>query len=120
MRTELKVRVSEVTLATGVSSGLDTLGQFELHDLVSVDPRTVGCVIRIERNTLFLVDQNGQKIEKKPQQVELKRMNQRSTALDVDHNEIRKDAMIKVIDGEYLLVQRFNGYLTTTNGPSYA
>ena len=37
---ELKVLSRDLTLCNQVSRGLDSLGQFELHDLVKLDART--------------------------------------------------------------------------------
>lgn len=80
--------------------GLDTLGKFEMHDLVSLDQRTVGCIVRIERAGLIVLDQMGQKRTVRPQQVELKKLN-RGFALDSDQNEITKNSMVRVLDGPF-------------------
>jgi transcription elongation factor len=69
-------------------------GQFALHDLVSLDARNVGCITRIERNRLFLLDQQGQQRDVRPQQVERRKQHQRPTALDADQNEITKDVRV--------------------------
>ena len=54
---EIKVKSKDAQLANEVASGLDSLGQFELHELVQLDFRNVACVVRIERDTLFVLDQ---------------------------------------------------------------
>lgn len=56
---EIKVKAKDVQLANEVSSGLDSLGQFELHELVQLDFRNVACIVRIDRDILVVLDQDG-------------------------------------------------------------
>eukprot|EP00054_Salpingoeca_dolichothecata_P010528 m.58744 g.58744 ORF g.58744 m.58744 type:complete len:1162 (-) comp19039_c0_seq2:55-3540(-) len=95
---ELKVFDKDLQLCQEVSSGLDSLGQFELHDLVQIDSVNVGCITRIERESLKVLDQNGQEKTVKLQEVSA-RKRRRGSALDSEQNEITPNAVIKVIDG---------------------
>jgi transcription elongation factor SPT5 len=56
---EMKVKAKDVQLANEVATGLDSLGQFELHQLVQLDFRNVACIVRIDRDILMVLDQDG-------------------------------------------------------------
>ena len=56
---EMKVKAKDVQLAHEVATGLDALGQFELHELVQLDFRNVACIVRIDRDVLVVLDQDG-------------------------------------------------------------
>eukprot|EP00041_Stephanoeca_diplocostata_P027780 m.771705 g.771705 ORF g.771705 m.771705 type:complete len:1102 (+) comp23245_c0_seq1:58-3363(+) len=96
---EIKVKASDLQLASDVASGMDSLGQFGLHDLVQLDPRTVACVVRIERDMLFVVDQDGNDKQVKPIAVQPLRNRRDGSAVDCDRNEIRKKTIVKVLEG---------------------
>ena len=69
---EVKVFAKDMSLSPDVSRGLSSLGEFQLHDLVSLDAETVGCVVRVEINSLKILDQNGTVHNMKPSKLRKK------------------------------------------------
>ncbi|PKS09862.1 hypothetical protein jhhlp_004485 [Lomentospora prolificans] len=51
------------------SGGQGSLGQYELFDLVQLDNTTVGCVVKIDRESLVVLDQNGERRQLMPSQI---------------------------------------------------
>ncbi|KAL8870511.1 MAG: hypothetical protein Q9174_003462 [Haloplaca sp. 1 TL-2023] len=83
---------------TGAAGGL---GMFDIHDLVQLDPATVGCIIKVDRETLRILDQNGSLRTAIPSQIS-NRIERRRNALATDRNgsEIRNDDTVREIGGE--------------------
>ena len=83
------------------TGGGGTLGQFELWDLVQLDPSTVGCIIKVDRESLGILDQNNQKRTVMPSQISNK-LERRKDAVATDRNggEIRVDDGVKEYGGE--------------------
>lgn len=83
------------------SGGGGTLGQFELWDLVQLDPSTVACIIKVDRESLGVLDQNNQKRTVMPSQISNK-LERRKDAVATDRNggEIRADDVVKEFGGE--------------------
>ncbi|KAI6781285.1 transcription initiation protein spt5 [Emericellopsis cladophorae] len=76
--------------------GQGSLGQYSLHDLVQLDPTTVGCVVKVDRESLVVLDQHGATRQVMPSQISNK-LPQRKTAVAADRNgaEIRLDDVVK-------------------------
>ncbi|KAL2885773.1 Transcription elongation factor SPT5 [Ceratocystis lukuohia] len=51
------------------SGGQTTLGQYSLHDIVQLDATTVGCIIKIDRESMTVLDQNGDTRQSIPSQI---------------------------------------------------
>ncbi|KAK6581114.1 hypothetical protein PZA11_006602 [Diplocarpon coronariae] len=83
------------------SGGGGSLGQFELWDLVQLDPSTVACVVKVDRETLVVLDQNNQTRMVLPSQISNK-LEKRKHAVATDRNgsEIRADDGVKEYGGE--------------------
>ncbi len=83
------------------SGGGGNLGQFELWDLVQLDPSTVGCIVKVDRESLVVLDQNGQSRVVLPSQVSNK-LERRKHAVATDKNgsEVRMDDVVKESEGE--------------------
>lgn len=83
------------------SGGGGSLGQYELWDLVQLDPSTVACVIKIDRESLVVLDQNSQSRMVMPSQISNK-LERRKHAVATDRNgaEIRTDDVVKEFGGE--------------------
>ncbi|KAG1676522.1 hypothetical protein FOA52_000065 [Chlamydomonas sp. UWO 241] len=50
-RTQIKVFARDLTVNTDADTGVETLGEYQLHDLVQLDQTTAGVIIKIERAT---------------------------------------------------------------------
>jgi transcription elongation factor SPT5 len=83
------------------SGGGGSLGQFELWDLVQLDPSTVACVVKVDRESLVVLDQNSQSRMVMPSQISNK-LEKRKHAVATDRNgsEIRVDDVVKEFGGE--------------------
>jgi transcription elongation factor SPT5 len=83
---------------SGVAGGL---GRYDIHDLLQLDPRTVGCVTKVDRESLRVLDQNGSIRSVMPSQISGK-IEKRRNAVATDRNgsEIRTDDTVREIGGE--------------------
>lgn len=80
------------------SGGAGSLGQFELWDLVQLDPTTVACIIKIDRESLIVLDQNEQVRTLLPSQISQKIGRRRfGVATDRDGSEIRVDDIVREV-----------------------
>ena len=83
---------------TGVAGGL---GRYDIHDLVQLDPATVGCVTKVDRESLRVLDQNGSSRSIMPSQISNKIEKRRhAVATDRNGSEIRTDDTVREIGGE--------------------
>lgn len=82
------------------SGGQGSLGQYSLLDLVQLDAVTVGCIIKVNRESLGILDQNGDIRQVMPSQI-AHRLPRRKMAVAADRNgaEIRMDDVVKEILG---------------------
>jgi len=83
------------------SGGGGSLGQYDLWDLIQLDPSTVACVTKVERESLLVLDQNSQIRTVLPSQITNK-IDQRKHAVATDRNgaEVRTDDVVKEYGGE--------------------
>jgi transcription elongation factor SPT5 len=83
------------------SGGGGTLGQFELWDLVQLDPSTVACIVKVDRESLRVLDQLNQARTVMPSQISNKLERRRfAVATDRNGSEIRGDDVVKEYGGE--------------------
>ena len=83
---------------SGVAGGL---GRYDIHDLVQLDPATVGCITKVDRESMRVLDQNGSIRSVMPSQISNK-IERRKNAVATDRNgsEIRSDDTVREIGGE--------------------
>jgi transcription elongation factor SPT5 len=93
--TEITVFSKDLREASDIG-GQGTLGQFEMLDLVQLDPTTVGCIVKIDRESMVVLDQNGDTRQVMPSQIANK-LPRRKLAVAADRNgsEIRLDDKVK-------------------------
>ncbi|KAI2792344.1 Transcription elongation factor spt5 [Penicillium oxalicum] len=77
------------------------LGIYDVHDLVQLDAATVACVIKVDRETLRVLDQNGSVRDALPSQIANK-IDPRRDAVATDRNgaEIRNGDTVREVFGE--------------------
>ncbi|KAI5855125.1 transcription initiation protein [Durotheca rogersii] len=97
--TEITVFSKDLREASDIG-GQGSLGQYSLLDLVQLDPTTVGCIVKVDRETLVVLDQNGDTRQVMPSQVANK-LPKRKLAVAADRNgsEIRPDDVVKEYGG---------------------
>ena len=83
------------------SGGQGSIGQYELLDLVQLNPTTVGCVVKVERESLVVLDQNGDTRQLMPSQIANK-IPKRKIVVAADRNgsEIRLDDVVREQGGQ--------------------
>lgn len=56
---QLKVLPRDVQLCADVTTGVDSLGQFQYQDLVMLDQQTAGVIVRLEKEYLEVLNMHG-------------------------------------------------------------
>lgn len=81
--------------------GQGSIGQYSLHDLVQLDLTTVGCVVKVDRESMVVLDQYGDTRQTIPSQISNK-LPKRKTAVAADRegSEIRLDDVVKEFSGQ--------------------
>ncbi|KAF8375888.1 spt-5 [Pristionchus pacificus] len=98
---EMKVRPRDCQLCADVTTGVDSLGQFQFHDLVMLDAQTVGVIVRLEKENLEVLNQHGKVVRVKPQSIQAKKLNHNVTTTDSQQNSIQVKDVVKVVEGPY-------------------
>lgn len=98
--TEVTVFSKDLREASDIG-GQGSLGQFELHDLVQLDPTTVGCIVKVDRESLVVLNQFGDTRQVMPSQIPNK-IPKRKQAVAADRNgsEIRLEDVVKEFTGQ--------------------
>lgn len=96
---EVNVFARDVREAAEVGSGVNVIGQYELHDLVQLDPQTTGVIFKIERDLFRILDQSGTVRSLKPNQISNKVFSRNSVAIDQDGYDIRAGDEMKETGG---------------------
>ncbi|GJN74671.1 transcription elongation factor spt5 [Purpureocillium lilacinum] len=98
--TEVTVFSKDLREASDIG-GQGSLGQYTLHDLVQLDPTTVGCVVKVDRESLVVLDQYGDTRQVMPSQISNKLPKRKqAVAADRDGSEIRLDDKVKEFTGQ--------------------
>ncbi|EEH18076.1 hypothetical protein PABG_00639 [Paracoccidioides brasiliensis Pb03] len=97
-----EITVFSKDIREAADAGVDgKLGMYDVHDLVQLDQATVGCIIKLDRESMRVLDQNGSIRNVLPSQV-MNKINQRRNAVSTDRNgsEIRCGDTVREITGE--------------------
>ncbi|XP_050411493.1 transcription elongation factor SPT5 [Patella vulgata] len=98
---ELKVLPKDLQLCMDMATGVDSMGQYQFGDLVHLDPQTVGCIVRLEKENFQVLSMHNKVVSVKPQAVTRKKDTKRAVALDSENNNIQVKDIVKVIDGPH-------------------
>lgn len=81
--------------------GQGSIGQYSLHDLVQLDPTTVGCVVKVDKESMVVLDQFGDTRQTMPSQISNKLPKRKNAvAADREGSEIRIDDVVKEFSGQ--------------------
>jgi transcription elongation factor SPT5 len=84
------------------SGGIGSLGQYDLHDLLQLDQSTVAIIIKVDRESLQVVDQDGSTRSVLPSQISGKISARRAAvATDKNGSEIRVGDTVREAAGEH-------------------
>ncbi|KAG8792382.1 transcription elongation factor spt5 [Ceratobasidium sp. 428] len=97
---EVTVFSKDLREAAEVGASTNTVGNYELHDLVLLGADSVGVIYKTEHSTFRVLDQNGQTRIVQPHQISMRRDSNRAIATDAHGHEIRVRDNMKEIDGE--------------------
>jgi len=98
---EIKVLAQDIQEASDVTTGRVQLGNYELHDLVQINPQTVGVIVRIEKDAFRVLDNNGNVQNIRLQEIGNKRNLRDAVSFDSNHNQIHISDVVQVKDGTY-------------------
>ncbi|XP_038052973.1 transcription elongation factor SPT5-like [Patiria miniata] len=98
---EMKVLPKDMQLCQEMSSGVDSLGQFQLGDLVQLDLQTVGVIVRLEKETFQVLNMHNKLVHVKAAAITRKKDSRNAIALDAEQNNIQVKDIVKVIDGPH-------------------
>ena len=98
---EIKVFSKDIQECTEVTSGQISIGQYELHDFIQLDPTTVGVIIKVDRETFRVLDQNGTVRTVRPQEISQKRNTKHAMSLDSQSNSIQAGDSVRITEGAY-------------------
>ena len=94
---EVTVFSKDIREAAEVGVGASSIGQFELHDLVQLDPQTTGCVYKVEADAFRVIDQYGAAQLVKPSQISNRVDTRRQISTDAEGYELRAGDMVKEV-----------------------
>jgi len=98
---EISVMINDIQEASAVTSGKVSLGNYELFDLVQINPHTVGVIIKVERDSFRILDNNGTVQTIRLQEIGHKRNSKDTVAFDNRQNPLSQGDIVKVLDGQY-------------------
>ena len=98
---EIKLFPKDLQLCTDMATGVDSMGQFQLGDLVQLDAQTVGVITRLEKEYFQILNMHGKMVQVKHQAVTKRRDSKRAVALDSEQNTLQVKDHVKVIDGPH-------------------
>ena len=98
---EITVFSKDLQEATDSGGGAAGSSKFDIQDLVQIDPTTVGCVIRPDRESVRILDQNGSLTTRMPSQIQKAETRKNAVATDKNGSEIRVGDSVRESGGEY-------------------
>lgn len=99
-KTEVTVFARDLKEASDIG-GANIIGDYELLDLVQLNAETVGCIIKIDRDSVGVLTQDGDIRNISPSAINMKIAGtNRSFATDKDGNEIRVGDTVKETHGK--------------------
>lgn len=99
---EVHAFARDLRVAAEVGASNNKVGEFELHDLVMVDPQTAGVIFQVERDAFKVLDQNGSVRSLQPHQINSRPAHEakKAVGLDKEDREFRVGDQMKEADGE--------------------
>lgn len=98
-KNEVKVFASDCRLCEKTATGVDTLGKYALGDMVMIGTQNVGVIVRIDKEAVTVLTNNGAAQEVKHQQLGLKRSSRNAVALDQNNNQLALGDLCKLEQG---------------------
>jgi transcription elongation factor SPT5 len=103
-REDIKVFTTNIVESSEVTSGLNKLGEYELHDLVLLDQSTVGLIVRVDRDGCQILKGTPDRTEVvsvKQRDIRRKIYDRNVIANDRDTNVISLKDIVRVVEGPF-------------------
>ncbi|OAP62234.1 hypothetical protein AYL99_04437 [Fonsecaea erecta] len=97
---EITVFSKDLREAADSGSGGAGSSKFDVQELVQIDPTSVGCVIRADRDSVRILDQHGSVMTKVPSQIQKIEGRKGAVATDKNGSEIRVGDVVRESGGE--------------------
>jgi len=97
----LEVFLVDVQKSTEVAQGLTELGDYQMHDLISLGPQSVGVITRVDRQSVSVITNNGTVQEIKLQAIGQKKNSRNAVALDGNQNQLAVADLVKCTEGQH-------------------
>ena len=97
---EITVFSKDLREATDAGAGAAGNNLFDVQDLVQMDPTTVGVVIRADRESIRVMEQNGSIMTRLPTQIQKAETRKNAVATDKNGAEIRVGDVVRESSGE--------------------
>ena len=98
---QLEVLPRDLELYSGMATGVDSLGQLQLGDLVQLDPQTIGVMVRLDRENCQILSMHDKVVARRPQGLTKRKEKRNTVALDSQRNNIHKKDIVMVIGGTH-------------------
>ena len=96
---EISVFQRFLQLCQATATGIDSMGHFELGDLVQTDANTMAVIVRLEKETFRVLTMHNKVATVNSQAISKKRPNKFAAALDSENKTINVNDIVKVIEG---------------------
>ena len=96
---EIVVPAYYVQECSDVSSGLETLGQYALHDLVTLDRTQAAVIIKVEHSSFRLLTTANEEVQVPLSQMGRKKSSRGVPALDVNGKRLEANSPVVILDG---------------------
>ena len=103
-REDIRVFVRDITESVAVAATIDSIGDYELFDLVVLDAQTVGVIIAVDKDSCRVLTNQGRpdspdiRICRLPD-MKRKVVNRRASAIDGTRNEVNLGDIVEVFEG---------------------
>ena len=103
-REDIRVFVRDITEAVAVAATIDSIGDYELFDLVVLDAQTVGVIISVDKDSCRVMTNQGRpdspdvRVCRLPD-IKRKVVNRRASAIDGTRNEVNLGDIVEVFEG---------------------
>ncbi|PRP82026.1 transcription elongation factor SPT5-like [Planoprotostelium fungivorum] len=98
---EIEVLAADVQKCTDVATGTVRLGNYELHDLVTISATQVGVIIQVDKESFGVLDNNNVVQHYSLQEIGSKRYIRDAVASDAYQRTITLGETVKIVDGMY-------------------
>lgn len=98
---EIVVPAAHVQECSDVSSGLETLGQYQLHDLVTLDRTGAGVIIKVEHSSFKVLSTTNEELAIDHAQMGRKKSSRGAVTLGADQKKLEANSPVNIIEGAH-------------------